>query len=117
MPRFDKSIMHPTRKRIDFPASRPRVNWANNLDSLEDKMRRSFFAMLTALWDKAMGKAATIWTRAISFVGWAMLAYDVYDGVSTAADLRKQFQQTEAVDGLRQNAAQGFSIAQFISRC
>lgn len=113
VPSFDRSILHPTMRDIDSPNGRPRVDWADpeNLDGLEDKLRRSFFRNASRILGReAMERAATFWTRAIPFVGWAMLAYDVYDGVTTAADLWKQFKETGVIDQLRQKAADGYSI-------
>lgn len=109
-PVYDKSIMHPTRRRIPGPNGRPRVNWANDLAGLEDKLRRSFFRNATrVLGRQALDKASRLWTRAIPFVGWAMTAYDIYDLGSTAADLWKQYKDT-AVDRLRGLAGQGYNI-------
>lgn len=111
VPSFDRSILHPTKARIDSPTGKPRYNWANNLDAVEDKMRRAFFKTASRIVGrKALQKAATIWTRAIPVVGWAMLAYDVYDGVKTAEQLWKEFKKQGVVDKLRNKAAQGFKI-------
>lgn len=108
---FGDSIFHPTRRNIASPAGKPRVNWANNLDGLQDKLRNSFFRTARRVAGaKAVKKAATIWTRAIPVLGWGMLAYDVYDTAKTAADLWKAFRDSGVIDKLRDKAAQGYKI-------
>ncbi len=108
---FDKSILHPTKAKIDSPTGNPRVNWANRLDALEDKMRRTFFKNASQiLGRKAMQKVATIWTRAIPVLGWAMTAYDVYDAATTAVDLWKMFKESDVVQDLRKKAEAGYKI-------
>lgn len=109
---FDKSIVHATRAFIDSPSSKkPRVDWSKRLNELEDKVRRSFFRNASrVLGRKAMEKAAGFWTRAIPVVGWAMAAYDIYDGVKTARELWKEFKATGAMNDLRQKAAQNYQI-------
>lgn len=105
-----KQIMHPTKKSIPGPKGRPRVNWARNLGGLEKKLRDTFFANARrVLGRKLLTKGATLWTRAIPFVGWGLAAYDVYDIGSTASDMWKQYKKT-AVDGLRDLAGKGYNI-------
>ncbi len=107
---YDKKIMHPTLIEMDGPKNRPRVNWADNLDGLEDKLRRSFFDNAGRILGREVTeRVGRIWTRAIPFVGWAMAAYDVYDLTMTASDLWKQYKAT-AVDELRRLADQDYFI-------
>ncbi len=109
-PNYNKSIMHPTRRNIPGPNGRPRVNWANHLDALEDKLRRAFFGNASRILGRQVTeKLGRAWTRAIPFVGWAMTAYDVYDLTSTAVDLWRQYKDT-AVNQLRNLAGQGYNI-------
>lgn len=108
---FGGSIFHPTKKDIASPKGRPRKNWANHLDELQKKLRDTFFRNARRIAGrKGLKKLGTLWTRAIPGVGWAMLAYDVYDTAKTATDLWKTFRDSGAIDRLRDKAAKGFRI-------
>lgn len=102
---YNKSIFHPTTKKIAGPKGRPRVNWANRMGQMEDKLRKKFWQKVRQVAGrKALTKASTIWTRAIPFVGWAAAAYDVYDIATTAHDLWKTFKKS-AIDSLKDKIA------------
>ena len=112
---FGNSVFHPTKKNIASPNGKPRKNWANHLDELQDKLRNAFFKNARRIAGrKGLQKLGTLWTRAIPGVGWAMLAYDVYDTVQTASDLWKTFRDSGVIDRLRDKAAQGYKIYEAI---
>ena len=82
---------------------------------MQDKLRNAFFKNARRIAGrKGLQKLGTLWTRAIPGVGWAMLAYDVYDTVQTASDLWKTFRDSGVIDRLRDKAAQGYKIYEAI---